>query len=78
MPDSTHVSIMPLWRGTTRQKEFWCELGEWLERVDAARLEDEGSRRERSSRSREKGKEKEKVDRGFGGGVVSATAAGRR
>jgi len=56
MPDSTHVSLMPLWRGTPRQKEFWCELGEWLETVDAARLEDQEERRRKG---REKGKEKE-------------------
>ena len=28
---------MPLWVGTQRQKEFWIEIGEWLERVDDAR-----------------------------------------
>lgn len=28
---------MPLWMGTQRQKEFWIEIGEWLERVDDAR-----------------------------------------
>ena len=37
IPDSTHVSLMPLWLGTQRQKEFWIEVGEWLERVDDAR-----------------------------------------
>src|ERR1700733_3567048 len=37
IPDSTHVSLMPLWVGTQRQKEFWIEIGEWLERVDDAR-----------------------------------------
>jgi len=37
IPESTHVSLMPLWIGTQRQKEFWIEIGEWLERVDDAR-----------------------------------------
>lgn len=37
IPDSTHMSLMPLWLGTQRQKEFWIEIGEWLERVDEAR-----------------------------------------
>ena len=39
IPDSTHVSLMPLWMGTRRQKEWWVELGEWLEVVDRARRE---------------------------------------
>ncbi|KAF8330413.1 uncharacterized protein EI90DRAFT_1187950 [Cantharellus anzutake] len=39
MPDTTHLSLMPLWRGTRMQKEFWTELGEWLEVVDEARME---------------------------------------
>lgn len=37
IPDSTHMSLMPLWLGTQRQKEFWIEIGEWLERMDEAR-----------------------------------------
>jgi len=37
IPDSTHFSVMPLWWGTRLQEEFWAELGEWLERVDASR-----------------------------------------
>ncbi|KAF8310029.1 alpha/beta-hydrolase [Clavulina sp. PMI_390] len=32
-----HLSIMPLWMGTDRQRAFWRELGEWLEDVDEAR-----------------------------------------
>lgn len=28
---------MPIWLGTKRQAEFWVELGEWLEGVDAGR-----------------------------------------
>lgn len=39
IPDSTHMSLMPLWLGTQRQKEFWIEIGEWLDCVDEA-LED--------------------------------------
>ncbi|KAF8323289.1 alpha/beta-hydrolase [Clavulina sp. PMI_390] len=39
IPDSTHVSMMPLWLGTQRQKEFWIEIGSWMERVDEAREE---------------------------------------
>lgn len=35
--DSTHVSMMPVWMGTQRQKEFWVEIGEWFEVVDAIR-----------------------------------------
>ena len=31
---------MPLWRNTTLQKKFWSELGEWLEDVDMARIQD--------------------------------------
>lgn len=41
IPDSTHVSLMPLWLGTQRQKEFWVEIGEWLERVDESTALDE-------------------------------------
>lgn len=37
IPDSTHVSLMPLWLGTQRQKEFWVEIGEWLDVVDQER-----------------------------------------
>lgn len=37
VPESTHVSLMPMWLGTQRQKEFWVEIGEWFEVVDAAR-----------------------------------------
>lgn len=33
---------MPLWLGTQRQKEFWIEIGEWLERVDEAREDTRG------------------------------------
>lgn len=31
------MSLMPIWLGTKRQAEFWVELGEWLEGVDAGR-----------------------------------------
>lgn len=32
-----HLSIMPLWTGTDRQRAFWREVGSWLEDVDDAR-----------------------------------------
>lgn len=35
--NSTHLSLMPIWLGTQKQKEFWIDLGEWLARVDDAR-----------------------------------------
>lgn len=37
VPNTSHTSLMPLWTGNSRQKEFWIEIGEWLERVDEAR-----------------------------------------
>lgn len=33
-----HLSVMPLWTGTDRQRLFWEEVGAWLEDVDSARL----------------------------------------
>lgn len=32
-----HLSIMPLWVGTDKQKGFWKDVGAWLEVVDGAR-----------------------------------------
>lgn len=36
-PQHHHLSIMPLWAGTDRQRTFWREVGGWLEDVDDAR-----------------------------------------
>ncbi|TFY80308.1 hypothetical protein EWM64_g3703 [Hericium alpestre] len=30
-----HVSIMPVWLGSQRQKDFWGDFGNWLRKVDA-------------------------------------------
>lgn len=35
--DAHHLSLMPLWVGSKKQRTFWYGLGEWLEEVDAAR-----------------------------------------
>jgi len=35
--DTHHLSLMPLWIGSKKQRTFWYGLGEWLEEVDAAR-----------------------------------------
>ncbi|KAF8323288.1 hypothetical protein DL93DRAFT_2151564 [Clavulina sp. PMI_390] len=35
--DSHHVSLMPMWVGSMKQRTFWYGLGEWLEEVDSAR-----------------------------------------
>ncbi|KZT74987.1 alpha/beta-hydrolase [Daedalea quercina L-15889] len=32
-----HVSIVPFWVGTSRQKAFWRDLGDWLYAIDATR-----------------------------------------
>jgi len=32
-----HVSFVPFWMGTSRQKAFWRDLGSWLYAIDAKR-----------------------------------------
>jgi hypothetical protein len=29
-----HFTLVPLWRSTAKQKQFWIDLGEWLTAVD--------------------------------------------
>jgi hypothetical protein len=36
--DCHHLSLMPMWIGSKKQRMFWCGLGKWLKEVDAARL----------------------------------------
>ncbi|KAF8330410.1 uncharacterized protein EI90DRAFT_3124500 [Cantharellus anzutake] len=49
MQNTTHLSIMPLWRGSRLQRAFWSELGEWLEVVDEARRERDVERKRKES-----------------------------
>ncbi|KAF8316034.1 hypothetical protein DL93DRAFT_2154854 [Clavulina sp. PMI_390] len=35
--NSHHLSLMPMWVGSMKQRTFWYGLGEWLEEVDSAR-----------------------------------------
>ncbi|KAJ7293116.1 alpha/beta-hydrolase [Mycena rebaudengoi] len=35
--DATHTSIVPLWMGTDRQRQFWIKLGTWLDNVERQR-----------------------------------------
>jgi len=32
--DATHVSLLPIWMSSKRQRVFWGELGDWLETID--------------------------------------------
>ncbi|KAJ7103312.1 alpha/beta-hydrolase [Mycena belliarum] len=34
--DANHMSLLPLWTGTSRQRRFWEQLGRWLLAVDKA------------------------------------------
>ncbi|TFK56698.1 alpha/beta-hydrolase [Heliocybe sulcata] len=36
--DAHHISLIPAWLGTSRQKAFWEELGSWLQAVDDSGL----------------------------------------
>lgn len=31
-----HASILPLWLGTQRQKQFWTDIGDWMSFIDAS------------------------------------------
>ncbi|KAJ7492409.1 alpha/beta-hydrolase [Mycena latifolia] len=35
--DTNHLSIVPLWTGTSRQQQFWVKLGRWLLAVESNR-----------------------------------------
>ncbi|KAJ6504400.1 alpha/beta-hydrolase [Mycena vulgaris] len=35
--DANHMSIVPLWMGTSRQQRFWLRLGRWLRAVESNR-----------------------------------------
>lgn len=38
IPGSTnHLSVMPVWFGTKKQKRFWEDVGVWLDLVDKMR-----------------------------------------
>ncbi|KAL4252168.1 AB hydrolase superfamily protein [Abortiporus biennis] len=37
LDDTNHHDIVPIWTGSSRQKVFWKELGQWLRGVDATR-----------------------------------------
>lgn len=41
MAETSHVSLAPLWAGSTQQKCFWQDYGRWLSRVElSAAIED--------------------------------------
>lgn len=33
--DASHISLVPLWMGTLRQRIFWGQVGDWLTRIDS-------------------------------------------
>jgi hypothetical protein len=35
--DAHHMSLVPLWTGTDRQKQWWRRLGQWLASVEESR-----------------------------------------
>ncbi|KAJ7786540.1 alpha beta-hydrolase, partial [Mycena metata] len=35
--NATHLSLIPLWTGTERQRRFWMRLGKWLTTVEGKR-----------------------------------------
>ncbi|KAJ7675395.1 alpha/beta-hydrolase [Mycena rosella] len=35
--DATHMSIIPLWTGTSQQQQFWMKLGHWLRAIERDR-----------------------------------------
>ncbi|GJE85878.1 alpha/beta hydrolase fold-containing protein [Phanerochaete sordida] len=34
VPDATHISLVPFWYGTARQRAFWGSVGRWLREID--------------------------------------------
>ncbi|KAJ7161357.1 alpha/beta-hydrolase [Mycena crocata] len=37
LEDANHMSIVPLWTGTSRQKQFWVKLEKWLSTIEGSR-----------------------------------------
>ncbi|KAH9944264.1 uncharacterized protein BXZ73DRAFT_96757 [Epithele typhae] len=40
LQDAHHLSVVPIWVGSGRQKAFWRDLGQWLRAIDSARVDD--------------------------------------
>lgn len=34
LEEATHISIVPFWSGSLRQKYFWEDMGRWLRDID--------------------------------------------
>lgn len=37
IPESNHISIVPVWAGTVRQKQFWRSMQDFLVSIDDCR-----------------------------------------